>query len=131
MKENNDIFFGNGDGTSKYSRHYQNFQITTKSGRTLSLGLSEVADADAETVLNTFTDSVKDICDSIDCDKEKDFSLLVTSIKNTMSDLGPVNPLFNLKLEIIRSNVGNSRCEIMTLNSDSTKASELRSTRGR
>ena len=106
MKENNELFFGNclhGDGTSKYSRHYQNFQITTKSGRTLSFGLTEVADADAETVLNTFTDSVKDICDAIDGDKEKDFSLLVASIKNTMSDLGPVNPLFNSKLEIIRS----------------------------
>ena len=105
MKENNELFFGNclhGDGTSKYSRHYQNFQITTKSGRTQSFGLTEVADADAETVLNTFTDSVKDICDAIDGDKEKDFSFLVASIKNTMSDLGPVNPLFNSKLEIIR-----------------------------
>ena len=102
MKENNELFFGNclhGDGTSKYSRHYQNFQITTKSGRTLSFGLTEVA----ETVLNTFTDSVRDICDAIDGDKEKDFTLLVASIKNTMSDLGPVNPLFNSKLEIIRS----------------------------
>ena len=106
MKENNELLFGNclhGDGTSKYSRHYQNFQITTKSGRTPSFSLTEVADADAETVLITFTGSVKDICDAIDGDKEKDFSLLVASIKNTMSDLGPVNPLFNSKLEIIRS----------------------------
>ena len=80
MKENNELFFGNclhGDGTSKYSRHYKNFQITTKSGRTLSFGLTEAADADAETVLNTFTDSVKDICDAIDGDKEKDFSLCI------------------------------------------------------
>ena len=104
MKGNNDIFFGNCfycDGTRKYSRHYQAFQITTKRGRTLSSGLTEVADADAETVLKTFTDNVKDICDAIDGDKEKDFPLLVTSIKNTMSDLGPVNSLFNSKLEII------------------------------
>ena len=36
-----------------------------------------------------------------DGEKGKDFSLLVTPIKNTMSDIGPVNPLFNSKLEII------------------------------
>ena len=88
MKENNDKFFGNcfhGDATSKYSRHYQNFQITTENGRTLSFDLTEVADADTGTVLNTFTGCVKNICDAIDGDKEKDFSLLVKSIKNTMS----------------------------------------------
>ena len=36
-----------GDGTSKYSRHYQNFQVTTSSGRTLSFGLAEIAGGDA------------------------------------------------------------------------------------
>ena len=32
-----------GDGTSKYHRHYQNFQITTSSGKTLSFGLAEIS----------------------------------------------------------------------------------------
>ena len=36
-----------GDGTSKYSRHYQNFQVTTSSGRTLSFGFAEIAGGDA------------------------------------------------------------------------------------
>ena len=94
-----------GDGTIKYSRHYQNFQITTRSGRTLSLGLIEVADADAETVLKTFIQTIDDLTDVIDGDKEKDLASLVTSIKNTMSDMGPVCPLFNTKLETFREHL--------------------------
>ena len=49
--------FGNclhGDGTTKYSKHYQNFQVTTASGTTLSFGLSEVVDSDASAVLKNF-----------------------------------------------------------------------------
>ncbi|XP_047136822.1 centromere-associated protein E-like [Hydra vulgaris] len=38
-----------GDGTQKYHKHYQNFQITTTSGKTLSFGLSEVVGKDAAT----------------------------------------------------------------------------------
>ena len=89
--------------TTKYSCHYQNFQITTKSGRCLSFGLSEVADADAETTLKCFTTTVEDVCNVLEGDKDNCFAELITSIKNTMSDQGPVNPLFNSKLEILRS----------------------------
>nr|XP_047144798.1 uncharacterized protein LOC124818272 [Hydra vulgaris] len=52
-----------GDGTQKYHKHYQNFQITTTSGKTLSFGLSEVVGKDAATVLQNFTNIVDDICD--------------------------------------------------------------------
>ena len=44
-----------GDGTSKYSRHNQNFQVTTSSGHTLSFGLSGIAGA---SILQTFTNTV-------------------------------------------------------------------------
>ena len=109
MMENGDETLGNclhGDGSTKYSRHYQNFQITTKSGRALSFGMSEVVDADAEATLHAFITTVEDVCDvisDIGDNKEKKFAELVTSIKNTMSDQGPVNPLFNSKLSILRS----------------------------
>ena len=54
LKDGVDGIHGNclhGDDTSKYSRHYQNFQVTTQSGESLSFGLLEVADSDANTVL--------------------------------------------------------------------------------
>ena len=96
-----------GDGTSKYSKHYQNFQITTKSGDTLSFGLSEVATADASAVLKDLLKTIDSICDVLEEgdgleDKVTNFEKLVCSIKNTMSDLGPVNPLFNEKFKAVR-----------------------------
>ena len=47
-------------------------------------------------------DTIGDICDVIDGDHENNLHNLVVSIKNTMSDLGPVNPLFNAKLKAVR-----------------------------
>ena len=92
-----------GDGTSKYHRHYQNFQITTASGRTLSFGLSEIYGGDAASTLQSFTESIDDLCMAIDSkDNETDFAKLISSIKTTMSDLGPVNPVFNCKLKLLR-----------------------------
>ena len=95
-----------GDGTSKYSKHYQNFQITTKSGDTLSFGLSEVATSDASAVLKDLLKTIDSVCDVFEnedgVDKISNFEKLVCSIKNTMSDLGPVNPLFNEKLKAVR-----------------------------
>ena len=75
---------------------------TTSSGGILSLGLAEVADANAGAVLKTFTDIIDDLTDALNADKGEDFSTLVCSIKNTMSDMGPVNPLFDRKLQAFR-----------------------------
>ncbi|XP_057300254.1 uncharacterized protein LOC130630693 [Hydractinia symbiolongicarpus] len=106
MIDNDKEAFGNclhGDGTSKYHKHYQNFQITTSKGKTLTFGLSEVAGGDAATVMKNFTDTIDDMCDILkECDKDANFSRLVTSIKSTMSDLGPINPLFNSQLKSLR-----------------------------
>ena len=96
-----DGILGN-DGTPKYSRHYQNIQVTTQSGESLSFGLLEVADSDANTVLKNVIDTLGDICDIIAGDHEKNLHELIVSIKNTVSDLGPVNPLFNAKLKAVR-----------------------------
>ena len=54
LKDGVDGIHGNclhGDCTSRYSRHYQNSQVTTQSGESLSFGLLEVADSDVNTVL--------------------------------------------------------------------------------
>ena len=54
-----------GDGTNKYHKHYQNFQITTKDKKTLSFGLSEIAGADAASVLKEFVWVTDEICSAL------------------------------------------------------------------
>ena len=70
----------------------------------MSFGLSEVAGGDAVTVLKSFTDTVDDLCDVLGDKKGKveNYAKFITSIKTTMSDLGPVNPLFNSQLKSLR-----------------------------
>ena len=46
-----------GDGTSKYDRHFQNFQITLGSGQTISLGLKELAGGETAAIMKSFTDN--------------------------------------------------------------------------
>ena len=73
-----------GDGTSKYHRHYQNFQITTEGGRTLSFGLSEVAGCDAATVMHNFTETIEDLSVVMTGNKDVDeatFSKMVANIR--------------------------------------------------
>ena len=43
-----------GDGTSKYHRHYQNFQITLAGGQTISLGLKELAGGETAAIMKSF-----------------------------------------------------------------------------
>ena len=96
-----------GDGTTKYHRHCQSFQITTSSGNTLSFGLQEMAGQDAGALLNTFTTSVDELTQVITAgseleDKERIFSELVVSIRSTMSDQCSVMPCFNEQLKQLR-----------------------------
>ena len=110
MLKEGDGVIGNclhGDGTSKYHRHYQNFQVTTKDNKTLSFGLSEMAGGDAASVLKEFTSITDEICYSMSNTSAKDvnFAKLLESIKTTMSDQGPINPLFNAQLKILRESV--------------------------
>ena len=110
MLKEGDGVIGNclhGDGASKYYRHYQNFQVTTKDNKTLSFGLSEMAGGDAASVLKEFTSITDEICYSMSNTSAKDvnFAKLLESIKTTMSDQGPINPLFNAQLKILRESV--------------------------
>ena len=110
MLQDGDGVIGNclhGDGTSKYHKHYQNFQITTKDKKTLSFGLSEIAGADAASVLKEFVWVTDEICYALSDKSVKDvtFAKLLESIKTTMSDQGPINPVFNAQLKILRESV--------------------------
>ena len=43
-----------GDGTTKYHHHYQNFQVPTSDGETLSARLLEIGSQTADCLLNTW-----------------------------------------------------------------------------
>ena len=108
LKEGVDGYTGNclhGDGTSKYHRHYQNFQITLSSGQTLSLGLREIGGGDTAAVMSSFMETINDLSDTFNSDTENRESMvekLVCSIKSTKSDRGPINPCFHKQLQILR-----------------------------
>ena len=57
-----------GDGTSKYHHHFENFQITATSGRQLSFGFSEILSGDAQSIFESVSEPVADLCDVIDND---------------------------------------------------------------
>ncbi|CAH3185331.1 unnamed protein product [Porites evermanni] len=86
-----------GDGTTKYHRHYQDFEITTP-----SLGLLELGKSDTEAIMDSFKYRVKEIAQALSSGEnltvEDKVAELVTSIKNTMSDQGPTNATFNEQL---------------------------------
>ena len=97
-----------GDGTTKYHRHYQNFQINTVDNIPLSVGLLEIVDQDAETILASWKDKISDIAKAVcgstatENDVEKTVNELLCTVKNTMSDHCATNGVFNSLLEEMR-----------------------------
>ena len=99
-----------GDGTTKYNRHYQNFQISTKDGDRMSVGLMETVGQDAATILKCWKERVEEIAKATssqraDNDVEKCTNELITSVKNTMSDQVATNGVFNTLLADLRKEV--------------------------
>ena len=90
-----------GDGTTKYHRHYQNFQVSTPDGQSLTAGLVEIVGQDAETLLNCWQERIREITQAAEGrksspgDVDKTVNNLLVSIKNTTSDQCVVNGAFN------------------------------------
>ncbi|MES9880650.1 MAG: hypothetical protein ABW185_07190 [Sedimenticola sp.] len=92
------------DGTTKFHRHFQSFQVTTAEKRTYSLGMSEVSAGDAETLLSAFKTQLDELADAIHEEKgHETVAKLVASITSTMSDQGSVNPVFHSQLADLKS----------------------------
>ena len=95
------------DGTTKYHRHYQDFEITTPSCQTYSMGLLELGKSDTEAIMDSFKYRVKEIAQALSSGEnltvEDKVAEFVTSIKNTMSDQGPTNATFNEQLTELRN----------------------------
>ena len=81
-------------------------QISLSSGETLSLCLKEIAGGDTAAVMNSFLDTINDLSDTLTKEGVENRSFyvgkIVSSIKSTMLDRGPVNPCFNKQLHILR-----------------------------
>ena len=53
------------DGTSKFHRHFQSFQVTTAEKRTYSIGLTEVGARDTVTLMEAFKTQVEELGSSL------------------------------------------------------------------
>ena len=95
-----------GDGTTIFHRHYQDFEITTPSCQTYSMGLLELGKSDTEAIMDSFKYRVQEIAQALSSGEnvllEDKVAELVTSIKSTMSDQGPTNATFNEQLAELR-----------------------------
>lgn len=74
------------DATTKHHIHYEGAQVTLKDGKSMTIGLKQVAGGDGNTYVNAFKNMIDDLSDSLGTQREETSAKLVCSIKNFMSD---------------------------------------------
>ena len=89
------------DGTSKYGQHFYSFQLSTQDS-TYSLGLTEMLSGSATQVLSTFQQILYDLELTTQSDSSH---VILSKIKNTMSDRHIVEKNFNSLLQSYRMEV--------------------------
>ena len=99
-----------GDGTTKYHLHFQNFQVTTSKGQSLSAGLLEVVGQDAQTLFEVWQKRFREIAQAMSGTDTRNnltdnVNKLVASVKNTMSDQCATNGVFNSLIHDLRAMV--------------------------
>lgn len=92
------------DGTSKFHKQFQSFQLTTPEHRSYSIGMTEVGSADADSLMKAFQANISELSNCLH-NEDKSFSKLVATIISTMSDQGATNPVFNRQLEELRQSL--------------------------
>ena len=99
------------DGTTNYYRNFQDFQVSSTDGKTLSAGLIETVNHDAETILQCWKERISQIakavsgCNESDTSVNENVDLLLASIKNTVGDQCAKNGLFNQVMSDLRSEI--------------------------
>jgi hypothetical protein len=86
-------------------RACQGFQVTTSSGKSYTLGLHEMGGSNTADLMQSFNHLVEELANAVTSgtnDKSDKIAHLTASIKNTMSDQGSVNPVFNEQLRVMR-----------------------------
>ena len=98
-----------GDGTTKYHKKYQNFQVTLQDGSSRTIGLTQMAAADTDAVVHAYQDRIRELANSVssvDDDNSEDvYKELLCTVKSAMTDQGPTMPQFGDKLQSIRQNL--------------------------
>ena len=89
------------DGTSKYGQHFYSFQLSTPDS-TYSLGLTEMLSGSATQVLSTFQQILYDLELTTQSGSSR---VILSKIKNTMSDRHIVEKNFNSLLQSYRMEV--------------------------
>ena len=89
------------DGTSKYGQHYYSFQVSTQDSA-YSLGMAEMLTGSTKQVLHTFKQILSDIELVAGPNTGK---LILSKLKNTMSDRHVVEKKFNDVLEDYRRDI--------------------------
>ena len=90
------------DATTKHHKHYESFQVTLPSGKTMSIGLSETAGGSTNELTEAFLRTIQQLGTAISKKDDNLVSRLIASIRHTMSDQGSVNPAFNATLMELR-----------------------------
>ena len=97
------------DATSRDKRHYLEQHIVLSGGSIMSLGFSEIATDDAETLLEKTMDLFQELwkiySDDEDVEMDDVFKEVILKMKCLMSDRASVMKLFDKKLAALRNNI--------------------------
>ncbi|XP_030830480.1 uncharacterized protein LOC105441835 [Strongylocentrotus purpuratus] len=95
-----------GDGTTKYHKKYQNWQVTLPDGTQKSFGLMEMAQGNTDAVMHSFEHKIQELVNALGAvdkgDPDRLYKELITSISATMTDQGPTMPQFSDRVESLR-----------------------------
>ena len=98
-----------GDGTTKFHKKYQNFQVTLNDGTQRTFACQPMASGTTDAVIACFENRVGELADALHVAKgdsaKQHYATLIASIKSTMTDQGPGMPQFSEKLQSIRSHL--------------------------
>ncbi|GFO35080.1 hypothetical protein PoB_006158500 [Plakobranchus ocellatus] len=97
------------DGTSRQKKHFIERHILLDDGTPMSVGFTEIASDDAQTLLEKTIDMFHDLCEVYNSsevvDKEKLFKEIVGKMKCLMSDRASVMKLFDKKVAEFKNNL--------------------------
>ena len=95
-----------GDGTTKYHKKYQNYQVTLPDGTQKSFGIMEMAQGNTDAVMHSFEHRIQELANALGAvdkgDPDRLYKELITSISATMTDQGPTMPQFSDRVESLR-----------------------------
>lgn len=85
------------EGTLKWHKHYQGFQMAAPAGKTSSVGMDQVASVSTNGLLEALNNCIEELSSSLSDDSPGEVTVaLNVTIKYTISDQGSINPSFNL-----------------------------------